>query len=108
MKKLLVSILVLGSISCTKEMPMDENKIIAVKCSNGAILNSTKKEACGFEITVTEQVPLRDSKGNIIYPPTYVTQTTKKSNGYFIEFIYGKGTFCENFPILCKDLGKNY
>lgn len=108
MKKVLLSILVLGTISCTKEVAKEQEKIIAVKCSNGAILNSTKKEACGFEITVTEQIPLRDLKGNILYPPTYVTVTTKKTNGYFIEFIYGKGTFCENFPILCVDLGKNY
>jgi hypothetical protein len=109
MKRLFISILVLGTISCTKEAPaVEEKKIIAVKCSDGAILNSTSKSACGVEYTVTENILLRDAKGNAVYPPIYVEVKTKKTHGYFIEFIYGKGTFCDNFPILCVNLGKNY
>ena len=108
MKRLFISIIVLGLVSCSKELGSSNKKIIAVKCSDGAILNSDKKEACGWEFTVTENMLVKDSKGNPIYPTTYVTVTTKKNHGYFIEFIYGTGTFCENFPQLCTNLGKNY
>ncbi len=107
MKKLCFLFFVLGTLSCTKEVG-DGKRIIAVKCSDGAILNSTDKAACGFEYTVTENILLKDAKGVALYPPQYVRVTTKKTHGYFIEFLYGKGTFCENFPILCVDLGKNY
>jgi hypothetical protein len=108
MKKLFISILVLGTISCTKELGTEEKKIIAVRCSDGAILNSTSQSACGVEYSVTEDILIKDAKGIALYPPVYVRVTTKKNHGYFIEFIYGKGTFCENFPQLCINLGKNY
>ena len=107
MKKISIVLVIFASIifvSCEKE---STSNIIGCECNDGSILPSTTKNDCG-EYTVTENVLLKDTRGNIIYPPTYVTVTTKKNRGGFKKFIYGQGTFCSNFPNSVFCLGRNY
>ena len=112
MKKLLVlSIALVTFTSCEKEvieLKKDELNKIGCECNDGTKIPSTNPEACSALITKTEQVLVKDSKGNPIYPTTYVTVKTTYTYKGFKQFLYGKGTFCDNYPNSIYCLGKNY
>jgi hypothetical protein len=108
MKKLLVASIVSFVLfsSCEKE-DFDLNKI-GCECNDGAKIPSLNQSDCSSQFTITEQVLLKDSKGNAIYPTTYVTVKRTSTHKGFKQFLYGKGTFCDNFGNSIYCLGKNY
>ena len=107
MKKLLVLSLVLISfVSCSKE-DIGLNKI-GCECNDGAKIPSINQADCSAIITTTEQVLVKDSKGIPIYPTTYITVKTTSTHKGFKQFLYGKGTFCDNYGNSTYCLGRNY
>ena len=108
MKKLLVLIVVLILTSCQKE-EIELNKLnkIGCECNDGTKIKSLNPSDCSTPFTKTEQLLVKDSKGNPIYPPFYVTITTTLTHMGFKQFLYGKGTFCDNYgnSISCKPQG---
>lgn len=106
MKKLLVILMAVTLFSCKKE-DIGLNKI-GCECNDGAKIPSLNQADCSSSFTTTEQVLLKDSKGNPIYPTTYVTVKTISTHKGFKQYLYGNGTFCDNFPNSIYCLGKNY
>jgi hypothetical protein len=107
MKKLLVlTIVFMSFMSCEKE-DIELNKI-GCECNDGAKIPSINQADCSIPFTITEQVLVKDSKGNVIYPITYITVKTTSTHKGFKQFLYGKGTFCDNYGSSTYCLGRNY
>lgn len=104
MKKLLVLLTVLVVFSsCEKEeIPLP---IIGCKCSDGSLLPATTKEACStpYSFTYSREIIINGVKTG-----RWQSVTEKKTHGTFVSFLYGKGTFCDNYPNSIYCLGPNY
>jgi hypothetical protein len=104
MKKLLVLVTVVGLFtSCQKEeIPLP---VIGCKCSDGALIPYTTKESCStpYRFTYAKEIVINGVKTG-----KWQTVTETKTHGTFVSFLYGKGTFCDNYPSSIYCLGQNY
>jgi hypothetical protein len=91
-----------GSTSCSKEM---EGNIIGVKCSSGALIPGNSKSLCSETYVHTYS---REIVINGVKTGKWETVKENKNHGNFVSFLYGKGTFCDNYPSSIYCLGKNY
>lgn len=104
MKKLLllVSILALFTSCQKEEIPLP---VIGCKCSDGALIPATNASACSTPYIYTYS---REIVINGVKTGKWQTVTENKTHGTFVSFLYGKGTFCDNYPSSIYCLGKNY
>lgn len=107
MKKLLVLTMTLMSfVSCTKEQEGNtKGNIIGVKCSDGALIPGNSPSICSATYVYTYS---REIIVNGIKTGKWETVKENKTHGTFVSFLYGKGTFCDNYPSSIYCLGKNY
>jgi hypothetical protein len=103
MKKLLVFSMVLVSvISCSKEQ---EGNIIGVKCSDGSLIPGNSQSICSMSYVYTYS---REIVINGIKTGNWETVKENKTHGSFVSFLYGKGTFCDNYANSIYCLGQGY